>query len=86
MKVNSAIFRMTLDNFSGYFRKKSLAGKHAGEEPPLRSELFSSDQMEQHGTVLANSHVLSPKPLPDKLLQGSTPRWISPPVTVIAKS
>ncbi|MFH0780806.1 MAG: glucoamylase family protein [Pseudomonadota bacterium] len=69
MKVNSATFGMALDNFSGYFRKKSLAGKHTGEEPPLRSELFSSDQMEQHGTVLANSHELSRKPLYDKLLQ-----------------
>lgn len=69
MKVNSAILNMTLDNFLGYFRKKSLAGKHKGEEPPLRSELFSSDQMQQHGTVLANSHELSRKPLNDKLLQ-----------------
>ncbi|HEY2345793.1 MAG TPA: glucoamylase family protein [Xanthomonadaceae bacterium] len=28
----------------------------AASEPPLRSELFSSDQMERHGRVLARSH------------------------------
>jgi cellobiose phosphorylase len=31
----------------------------AGGEPPLRAELFSSDQMEQHGKTLAGSHKLS---------------------------
>ncbi len=33
---------------------------YSGEEAPLRSELLSADQMEQHGKVLANSHTLSP--------------------------
>jgi len=69
MKVNKAIFRKTLNNFSGYFRKKGLAGNHGREELPLRSELFSSDQMKQHGTILADSHELSKKRLPDQLLQ-----------------
>ena len=27
--------------------------QYAGDEPPLRSELFSADQMEQHGKTLA---------------------------------
>ena len=27
--------------------------KYADDEPPLRSELFSADQMEQHGKILA---------------------------------
>ena len=34
--------------------------KYVGEEPPLRSELFSADQMEQHGRNLALAHRLSP--------------------------
>ena len=38
------------------------------DEAPLRSELFSADQMEQHGKVLAASHTLSPKHAPDQLL------------------
>ena len=38
------------------------------EEPPLRSELFSADQMEQHGKVLAASHSLGVKRTRDLLL------------------
>ena len=38
------------------------------EELPLRAELFSALQMEQHGRVLANAHKLSPTHGPDKLL------------------
>ena len=33
--------------------------KYVGEEPPLRSELFSADQMEQHGRNLALAHRLA---------------------------
>ncbi|MGO9414911.1 MAG: GH36-type glycosyl hydrolase domain-containing protein [Syntrophobacteraceae bacterium] len=46
----------------------SLAKKCAVCEPPLRSELFSSDQMEQHGKALAALHKLSPEYPPDQLL------------------
>lgn len=38
------------------------------EEPPLRSELFSADQMAMHGKVLAASHTLAPERGPDLLL------------------
>lgn len=38
------------------------------EELPLRAELFSALQMEQHGRVLANAHKLSSTYGPDKLL------------------
>ncbi|MGB7910774.1 MAG: glucoamylase family protein [Desulfobaccales bacterium] len=37
-----------------------MGRRYAGDEPPLRSELFSADQMEQHGKTLADSHQLSP--------------------------
>ena len=40
----------------------------AGEEPPLRSQLFSADQMEQHGRKLAGAHRLAPGRAPDQLL------------------
>ncbi len=39
-----------------------------GDAPPLRAELFSADQMRQHGRVLATSHKLSPGVAPDRLL------------------
>jgi cellobiose phosphorylase len=38
------------------------------EEAPLRSELYSADQMEQHGKVLALSHRLANGRAPDQLL------------------
>ena len=41
-----------------------LAQKRVGDEPPLRSELFSAAQMEQHGKALAGSHTSEPGLLP----------------------
>jgi cyclic beta-1,2-glucan synthetase len=45
-----------------------LTKKCADNEPPLRAELFSADQMGQHGKILAASHTLSPGQAPDRLL------------------
>ena len=42
--------------------------KYADEEPPLRSDLFNADQMEQHGKSLAVSHRLAPGRVRDQLL------------------
>jgi len=44
------------------------SGKPFKDEPPLRAELFSSDQMEQHGVHLASAHRLAPGRVPDQLL------------------
>jgi cellobiose phosphorylase len=44
------------------------AGKPVKEEPPLRAELFSTDQMEQHGVRLASAHRLITGRVPDQLL------------------
>ncbi len=44
------------------------AGSPFADEPPLRAELFSSDQMEQHGVRLASAHRLTSGPVPDQLL------------------
>jgi len=41
----------------------------AGDQSPLRAELFSGDQMEQHGRTLACSHVLSRSRPRDRLLK-----------------
>ena len=60
MKVSSETVRGTLLHLGAYLRRNGLAQKYAGDEPPLRSELFSADQMEQHGKTLAGSHELSP--------------------------
>ena len=40
---------------SASLRGNSFARKYSGDEPPLRSELFSADQMKLHGKTLAAS-------------------------------
>ena len=50
------------------FGRADSVRKYADEEPPLRSELFSADQMEQHGNNLAAAHRLAPGRAPDRLL------------------
>jgi len=50
------------------FGQTVLERNHAGGEPPLRSELFSRDQMKRHGTALAGSHKLSSGRPSDRLL------------------
>jgi len=42
--------------------------KPAHDESPLRSDLFSADQMEQHGKVLAGSHQVRSGRARDQLL------------------
>ena len=49
-------------------RKRVWSRSQPVEELPLRSELFSADQMEQHGKVLAASHQLTKRRGPDQLL------------------
>ncbi len=68
MKISS---RSVLENLSRL--KESLSGnsiikEYAGSGPPLRAELFSASQMEQHGKVLAGSHKLAPDHAPEQLL------------------
>jgi len=67
MKMSPSIIFGIPRRFFGYFRKKRMTVA-AAVELPLRAELFGSDQMKQHGSVLANEHELSLKRLPDKLL------------------
>ena len=68
MKIANKTILGKLPNVSTSFRETDLAQKCAVYEPPLRSELFSSDQMEQHGKTLAGLHKLSLVYPPDQLL------------------
>src|SRR5918994_1541090 len=47
---------------------RDSTGVSSVEEMPLRSELFSAEQMEQHGRRLAGSHALARDRSPDPLL------------------
>jgi cellobiose phosphorylase len=68
MKVSKKTMLGSLPHLRASFSGTDLAQKCSVSEPPLRSELFSSDQMEQHGKTLAGLHRLSPKYPPDLLL------------------
>ncbi|MBK8752665.1 MAG: cyclic beta 1-2 glucan synthetase [Candidatus Competibacteraceae bacterium] len=50
------------------FVGNGLTKQYVGDEPPLRAELFSAVQMEQHGKHLAAAHPLTPGHAPDQLL------------------
>jgi len=66
--MNSKNVPGILSHVGTRLRGNGLAKKFACAEPPLRAELFSADQMEQHGKTLADSHALRPGHAPDRLL------------------
>ena len=67
MKVSKTILGNLLDSVAS-LHGRGPAQKYGGDEPPLRSELFSNDQMEQHGKALAGSHRVGSGHAPDQLL------------------
>ncbi len=57
-----------LTQFKARLRHSSLLHRPRGEELPLRSELYSAEQLERHGKVLAASHRLTTAQARDLLL------------------
>ena len=47
---------------------KGVPRSYVDNDSPLRSDLLSSDQMKEHGKVLAGSHRLDSKRAPDRLI------------------
>ena len=68
MKFTGNAVTRNLFQVLALFRRGGWMADHTIEEPPLRSELFSADQMEQHGKALAASHSLGAKRTRDILL------------------
>ena len=62
-KINESLFRLKIQ-----LNENFLAKKFANGEPPLRAELFSADQMEQHGKTVANTHTQGLKRTSDRYL------------------
>ena len=60
MNANASTRFERLVDFVARFGRAEASGRFAGDEPPLRSALFSADQMEQHGKDLAAVHRLAP--------------------------
>ncbi len=60
--------RPRLLSFREVFAHRSSLATPFGDEPPLRAELFSREQLAHHGKVLATSHRLSTRRASDRLL------------------
>src|SRR5579863_5814537 len=67
-KASSKAINKSWLQLSASLRGNGFSKKYSGDEPPLRSELFSADQMKLHGKTLAASHQLSLGPARDRLL------------------
>src|SRR4029079_2964876 len=67
MKVTTSTVSDILSHLRLNFLSDNSLRKH--EEEPFRSELFSSDQMDRHGKILAKSHKLQKGYSFDKLLK-----------------
>ena len=68
MLYNQEMLSLSSDNFTRLFRGNGHAGEISEDEAPLRAELFSVDQMEQHGKTLAGWHKVSMAPAREQLL------------------
>ena len=72
MALSTTTVRETITRMCAPFRRRDPAHSLFGDESPLRAELFSAVQMEQHGKILARAHQLAPGPHHDRLLERLT--------------
>jgi cyclic beta-1,2-glucan synthetase len=61
MKIKPSLINESLHRLKSHLWENDLSQKYADGEPPLRSELFSTEQMEQYGKTLAGLHFPGPK-------------------------
>lgn len=69
MKVSIRDIDELLSPLLPAFKKDNFTHQEVSNNPPLRSELYSQDQMESHAHTLANSHQLSTTPSKELLLR-----------------
>ena len=55
--------------YPGHWQRRHFGSGDSDDQTPLRAELFSADQMEQHGKALAATHTLSRSGTRDRLLK-----------------
>lgn len=68
MKIRPSIINDSLQLLKSNIWENDLSQKYADGEPPLSSELFSAEQMEQYGVILARLHTLGPGVDPEQNL------------------
>ncbi|MGB3498790.1 MAG: cyclic beta 1-2 glucan synthetase, partial [Rhodanobacter lindaniclasticus] len=68
MNIGSVLDRLKLRRLQAFRRRRVAARTRPEQEPALRAELFSAEQMEQHGRELAGQHRLRERSSTDLLL------------------
>ena len=68
LDIGNIFDRLKLRRLRAFRRRRTAARTKPEQEPALRSELFSADQMERHGHILAGQHRLSPRSSANLLL------------------
>ena len=68
MKVRPSIINDSLHRLKTIIWENDSLQKYANGEPPLRAELFSTEQMEQYGKTLAGLHTPGPEVEPSQPL------------------
>src|SRR5690349_18849872 len=69
MKVRATRFEEIISPLKPIFQRENFSHDDVKERPPLRSELFTLEQLEQHAQQLANAHHITREPLPEQLLK-----------------
>ena len=59
MKVKANVIDELLSPLAKYTFKNNISRKEVDANPPLRAELFSTEQMEQHALQLAEHHIVA---------------------------
>jgi hypothetical protein len=70
LNIGSLLDLLKLRRLRAFRRRRAAARIRPEQEPALRSELFSAEQMERHGAALASQHRLSARSGADLLLAG----------------
>lgn len=68
MKISRFLASLKIRHVRAALRRQGVSRRIVIREPALRSELFSADQMDLHGTVLASRHRVSEQSKPNSLL------------------
>lgn len=69
MNVRAGKFEDLISPLKPIFQKENFSHAEAREKPPLRSELFTLEQLDHHARKLANAHAVTHESLPEQLLK-----------------
>ena len=69
MNVRAGKFEDLISPLKPIFQKENFSHAEAREKPPLRSELFTLEQLDQHAQKLANTHTITHESMPEQLLK-----------------